>query len=111
MVCICLALGMALVSLSIEGRGGAGVESGADNEAFSIFRGTSWTGKVVYFTMGMPIIMGIIIVGRGVSLENAGEGVKLYFATWRGEQLSSPAVWQAACGQVSSSSSNLNRLL
>jgi solute carrier family 6 GABA transporter-like protein 1 len=44
--------------------------------------------------------MGIVIVGRGVSLENAGEGVKLYFATWRGGQLSSPGVWQAACGQV-----------
>lgn len=44
--------------------------------------------------------MGIVIVGRGVSLENAGEGVKLYFATWRGDQLSRSSVWQAACGQV-----------
>src|SRR5690242_13699733 len=44
--------------------------------------------------------MGIVIVGRGVSLENAGEGVKLYFATWRGDQLSQSSVWQAACGQV-----------
>ncbi|CAO2653022.1 Nn.00g024330.m01.CDS01 [Neocucurbitaria sp. VM-36] len=65
-----------------------------------IFRGVGWTGRVVYFTMGLPIIMGIILTGRGVSLPNAREGIKLYFATWRGSALSGPAIWQAACGQV-----------
>lgn len=50
--------------------------------------------------MGLPIVMGIVLVGRGASLENAGEGIKLYFATWRGDQLASGSVWQAACGQV-----------
>ncbi len=44
--------------------------------------------------------MGIVIVGGGVSLDNADEGIKLYFATWRGDQLSQSSVWQAACGQV-----------
>lgn len=65
-----------------------------------IFQGVGWTGRVVYFTMGMPIIMGIVLVGRGVSLDNAGDGVRLYFATWRGDQLAQQSVWQAACGQV-----------
>lgn len=51
--------------------------------------------------MGMPIVMIIILVGRGVSLDNAEQGVKLYFATWRGGQLAAPGIWQAACGQVS----------
>jgi hypothetical protein len=91
---------VALVSVSVETRDDAGSERITDSDIYSIFRGTGWTGRVVYFTMGMPIVMGIIIVGRGVSLENAGEGIKLYFATWRGSQLSSPGVWQAACGQV-----------
>ncbi|GKT82321.1 sodium chloride dependent neurotransmitter [Colletotrichum tofieldiae] len=50
----------------------------------SIFRGVGLTGRVVYFTMGLPIVVTIILIGRSVSLENAGEGVKLYFATWRG---------------------------
>lgn len=66
----------------------------------SIFRGVGLTGRVVYFTMGLPIITTIIIVGRSVSLENAGEGVRLLWATWRGGQLASGTVWQTAVGQV-----------
>lgn len=65
-----------------------------------IFRGVGLTGRVVYFTMGLPIIITIILIGRSVSLENAGEGVRLYFATWRGGQLAQGQVWQTACGQV-----------
>ncbi|KAJ2974806.1 hypothetical protein NUW58_g8539 [Xylaria curta] len=56
---------------------------------FSIFRGVGMTGRVVYFTMGLPIITTLIIVGRAVSLDNASEGVKLVWATWRGDQLAS----------------------
>lgn len=66
----------------------------------SIFRGVGLTGRVVYFTMGLPIITTIIFVGRSLSLENAGEGVKLLWATWRGGQLGSGTVWQTAVGQV-----------
>lgn len=66
----------------------------------SIFRGVGMTGRVVYFTMGLPIVTTIIFVGRAVSLPNASEGVKLLWATWRGEQLASGTVWQTAVGQV-----------
>ncbi|KAF2789578.1 SNF-domain-containing protein [Melanomma pulvis-pyrius CBS 109.77] len=66
----------------------------------SIFRGVGWTGRVVYFTMGLPIITTIIFVGRALSLENAGEGVRLLWATWRSDQLASGTVWQTAVGQV-----------
>lgn len=66
----------------------------------SIFRGVGLTGRVVYFTMGLPIITTIILVGRSLSLDNAGEGVKLLWATWRGGQLASGTVWQTAVGQV-----------
>ncbi|KAI8260288.1 hypothetical protein K4K58_002045 [Colletotrichum sp. SAR11_239] len=65
-----------------------------------IFRGVGLTGRVVYFTMGLPIVVTIVLIGRSVSLENAGEGVKLYFATWRGSELARGQVWQTACGQV-----------
>lgn len=65
-----------------------------------VFRGTGWTGRVVYFTMGLPIIVIFILIGRGVSLPNAGRGVKMYFATWRGETLAQTGIWQAAVGQV-----------
>lgn len=65
-----------------------------------IFRGVGLTGRVIYFTMGLPVIITIILVGRGASLENAGAGIKLYFATWRGSELARGQVWQTACGQV-----------
>ena len=67
---------------------------------FSIFRGVGMTGRVVYFTMGVPIITTLIIVGRATSLENAGAGVRLVWATWRGDQLKSGTVWQTAVRQV-----------
>ena len=66
----------------------------------SIFRGVGGTGQVVYFTMGLPIVTTIIFVGRALSLPNAGEGVKLVWATWRSDQLASPQLWQRAVGQV-----------
>lgn len=66
----------------------------------SIFRGVGMTGRVVYFTMGLPIITTIIFVGRAVSLPNASAGINLLWRTWRGDQLASGTVWQTAVGQV-----------
>lgn len=65
-----------------------------------IFRGVGLTGRVVYWTMGLPIVITIVLVGRSLSLDNAGEGVKYFWATWRSSELASGAVWQTACGQV-----------
>lgn len=69
----------------------------------SIFRGVGMTGRVVYFTMGLPIVTTIIFVGRALSLENAREGVALLWTNWRSDQLASGTVWQTAVGQVRSS--------
>ena len=66
----------------------------------SIFRGCGLTGRVVYFTMGLPIVITIILIGRSCSLPNAADGIKLYFATWRSDQLADGRLWQTACGQV-----------
>jgi solute carrier family 6 GABA transporter-like protein 1 len=44
--------------------------------------------------MGLPIITTIIFVGRSVSLPNAGEGIRLLWATWRGSELANGTVWQ-----------------
>lgn len=65
-----------------------------------MFKGIGLTGRVVYFTMGLPIIMAIVLIGRGASLENAGRGIKLYFGVWNGGQLGRGQIWQAACGQI-----------
>lgn len=62
--------------------------------------GVGVTGRAVYFTMALPIVMVIIILGRSVSLDNASEGIKLYFATWYSDKLADGQIWQTACGQV-----------
>lgn len=66
----------------------------------SIFRGVGLTGRVVYFTMGLPIVTCIILVGRSLSLDNASEGVDLLWRTWRSDMLADPTLWQTAVGQV-----------
>lgn len=65
-----------------------------------MFKGVGTTGRVVYFTMGLPVVMLIVILGRSLSLENATRGVKYYFAEWNGSKLASGGIWQAACGQI-----------
>lgn len=65
-----------------------------------MFRGVGLTGRVVYFTMGLPVVMMIILVGRGVSLENAGRGVRMYFASWHSWKLAQTKIWREAVGQV-----------
>ncbi|KAK2608579.1 hypothetical protein QQS21_002926 [Conoideocrella luteorostrata] len=65
-----------------------------------MFKGVAVTGRAVYFTMGLPIVMIFILIGRSLSLPNASEGVKLYFAEWHGEKLAGGQIWQAACGQI-----------
>lgn len=65
-----------------------------------IWRGIGMTGRVVYFTMGFPIVMVIVLVGRGVSLPNAGSGIRYAWATWRSDALAEGQIWQDACGQI-----------
>lgn len=65
-----------------------------------MFKGVGLTGRVVYFTMGLPIVFIIVLLGRGLSLPNAVDGVRLYFAQWHGEKLAAGQIWQEACGQI-----------
>ncbi|OLN89648.1 Sodium- and chloride-dependent GABA transporter 2 [Colletotrichum chlorophyti] len=65
-----------------------------------LFRGVGLTGRVIYITMALPLIMIIVLVGRSASLPNAGQGIKLYFGTWRNEALRDPQIWDDAFGQI-----------
>lgn len=65
-----------------------------------LFNGVGVTGRAVYFTMGLPIVMMFVLIGRSLSLPNAIDGVRLYFAEWHGDKLASGQIWQAACGQI-----------
>jgi solute carrier family 6 GABA transporter-like protein 1 len=66
----------------------------------SLFSGISLTGRAVYFTMGFPIVMIFVLLGRSASLERAGEGVKYYFGEWHSDKLAGGQIWQGACGQI-----------
>ncbi|KAL9027713.1 MAG: hypothetical protein Q9196_003808 [Gyalolechia fulgens] len=65
-----------------------------------MFNGVGITGRAAYVTMALPIFMTLILLGRCCSLENAGRGIKLYFASWDSDNLASGQLWQTACGQV-----------
>ncbi|KAF2259770.1 creatine transporter [Lojkania enalia] len=63
-------------------------------------KGVATTGKVVYFTMGLPIVVLIVLIGRGTSLPNARDGICLFWCEFNGDQLSRGQIWQDATGQV-----------
>ncbi|KAI6814350.1 hypothetical protein KC367_g5586 [Hortaea werneckii] len=65
-----------------------------------ICKGVGVTGRVVYISIGLPIVIMIILLGRGVSLPNAIDGIRLYWGEFNGSQLAGGALWQAATGQV-----------
>ncbi|KID67879.1 Creatine transporter [Metarhizium brunneum] len=65
-----------------------------------LFKGVGVTGRAVYFTMGLPVVMMFVLMGRSLSLPNAIDGVRLYFAEWHGDKLAGGQIWQAACGQI-----------
>ncbi|KAK0105417.1 hypothetical protein ONS96_004807 [Cadophora gregata f. sp. sojae] len=65
-----------------------------------MFKGVGLTGRVVYFTMGIPIVTIIILIGRAGALPNAIDGIKLYMGVWHSEKLGAPKIWQEALGQI-----------
>lgn len=38
--------------------------------------GTKWTGRITYFTMGLPIILLFVFLGKAVSLEGSSAGIE-----------------------------------
>lgn len=65
-----------------------------------MFRGVGLLGRVVYFTMGLPVVTAIILIGRGASLSNAWDGIRLYIGIWDGAKLGRGDIWQSACGHI-----------
>lgn len=63
-------------------------------------KGIATTGKVVYFTMGFPLVMLVVLIGRGVSLPNARDGICLFWCEFNGGQLAQAQIWQDATAQV-----------
>lgn len=67
---------------------------------FSIFKGVSVTGKVVYITMLLPMALCGALVVRAVTLENAGRGIALYVGNFSVKKLAEGSIWRDAIIQI-----------
>lgn len=63
--------------------------------------GLKWTGRITYFTMGLPIILLFVFLGRSLTLEGAQDGIDVYIreANW-GVLTERPSIWPAAVAQI-----------
>ncbi len=64
-----------------------------------VYRGVKRVGKVVMWTVPLPVLLLVILAIRGFTLPGAGEGIS-YYLTPNFESLTNPRVWLAAYGQV-----------
>lgn len=63
--------------------------------------GLKWTGRITYFTMGCPVILLFVFLGRAVTLEGAQAGIDEYIRHANWEVLSErPEVWSKAVSQI-----------
>lgn len=63
--------------------------------------GLTWTGRIAYFSMGLPIVLLFVFLGRACTLPGASDGIKAYAGEWDLSVLSDrPDVWSAAVSQV-----------
>nr|MDD6335292.1 sodium-dependent transporter [bacterium] len=64
-----------------------------------IRKGTTSVGKVVKYTVFLPIILLVLLAIKGFTLPHAADGLKqLFVPDW--SALANPALWTAAFGQV-----------
>lgn len=66
--------------------------------------GAKWTGRITYITMGIPIVLLFVFLGRAVSLEGSSDGIVEYIGRWDLSVLSERGdVWSTAgeCGRYS----------
>lgn len=63
--------------------------------------GVKWTGRIAYFTVGLPVLFLFVLLIRAVTLDGARDGVKAYIGEWDTKVLrDEPAVWSQAVSQV-----------
>ncbi|ODN03411.1 Sodium-dependent serotonin transporter [Orchesella cincta] len=66
---------------------------------FSLWKGVRSTGKAVWITALAPYCVLFILLGRGITLEGAEDGIR-YYLTPKWEKLYTPRVWIDAATQI-----------
>mmetsp|Transcript_12620 Transcript_12620/g.24240 ORF Transcript_12620/g.24240 Transcript_12620/m.24240 type:complete len:654 (+) Transcript_12620:123-2084(+) len=63
--------------------------------------GTEYTGRITYFTMGVPIILLFVFLIKSLTLEGASDGIKEYIGRWDTSVLTDrPDCWSTAVSQI-----------
>jgi len=63
--------------------------------------GMKWTGRIAYFSMGLPILLLFIFLIKGLTLDGASDGIKEYIGQWDVAVLrEQPDVWSTAVSQI-----------
>ena len=62
--------------------------------------GLKATGRITYFTMGLPVILLFVFLGRAVSLPGAQAGIDEYIKDANWDVLADGVVWQKAVTQI-----------
>lgn len=68
---------------------------------FSVAYGLEATGKVTYVTMGFPLVILFVFLGRSLTLEGSGNGINEYIgeSNW-GIFSDHPEIWSRAVSQI-----------
>lgn len=65
-----------------------------------VFRGVALTGKIVYLTMLLPLLLCFAILIRAVTLPRAGVGIVQYVGRWNNQKLGNGSIWSDAVIQI-----------
>lgn len=65
-----------------------------------MWKGQKVISKALYFTVLMPVVMLMILMIIGLTLEGSGEGIKQYIGQWDMSLLSEGDMWSDAFGQI-----------
>ena len=62
--------------------------------------GIKTTGRITYFTLGFPVLMLFVFLGRSVTLEGSSDGINKYLTPDFSTLMEHPEVWPKAVSQI-----------
>jgi len=62
--------------------------------------GIKWMGRITYVTMGLPVILLFVMLGKAISLEGSEDGIQQYLSSDWSVLVDRPEVWPKAVSQI-----------